>query len=504
MQESIEKHVIKPVIIDKSCVVFYYPDSLVSDSLKKQFGDKYFKITDSLTSNNQNIRVLADSFEIGQIATEASILVFKVADGVETTINTHLRKNHTGVIIFKKGEYPVVVSPEIYRNQILKLFNPKDEAVIKMPDKHKREKPKTSKTGRIKSKPVDEPVVELIVPSRKPDSLGWMQRKLSGFLDFFSISEKAGTSAVPGKFNNYSVVSQKSMLSVCLENDIFFGTDIWYSNGVNISYYNPIWQASPFSVILLPYKKKSINFYSLSLEQNMYTPKYPTWEGIQYDDRPFSSFLTLTHHKMTNSPDLRLRINSSFAMGVIGAYALGGEIQSYLHGAEKRPVGWNNQIANDLVLNYNVILQKSVFFNNHNDLSIAPEIMAGTLFTNASAGVQYRWSKYSNFYSDPFPVKKTTDQWKDILHKVQYSFFAKTAVTGVLYDATLQGGVFNKTSLYTISNERMNRLVMNTSVGFEMSYKQFSLDFSAFMLSPEFDPQKRWHKWGRINFSVAL
>jgi hypothetical protein len=425
--------------------------------------------------------------------------------GVKVSIDTRKLPDIAGVIAFKPGSYPLVLSCKGFQNQVNSYFN-WDDTLTRVPE------PKT--LSRLK-KPKIPRQVDLDTSSiqlgdstkefaRQADSIGWMQRLFSKFFTLLKPEVNRTSTPIPKAAANMAFVSQKQVLEVFLENDIFFGTDIWYSNGVNINIVSPIWQASPVAKVLIPYKGKSLNFYGLSILQTMFTPKYPTWEGIQYDDRPFGSYLMLGHSKLSTIPDHKLRISSCFYLGVIGKYALGGDIQSFLHGAEKRPIGWANQIANDLLINYNVEVEKALFSSEKSAISLLSGIKAGSLHTNASLGFRYQWANLTDYFYDPYPSSTSQDSWNQILKKLKYSFVISSTITGVAYDASLQGGMFNKTSPYVIGDDRLKRFISASSIGVGLAYKQFAFDMSGFMISPEFDPQKRWHKWARLQVTYAF
>jgi hypothetical protein len=495
----------KPLTINGHTMVFYYPDSLIIDSLKSVLGDRYFAILDSLTNKNSQLRGLSATHNLSMISTENFLLSFEVKPGLKVLMDTRKLTDFAGVIICKPGTYPMVLDSKDFVTQTISYFGGDDTRLgqLKPPVKPQPAKPMPYKVIGIDTSQLL-PTDSTLSLRRQSDTISWMKRLFSKFFLLSKPEVNPTPGLTPNALNNMALVSQKKAISVFLENDIFFGTDIWYSNGININIVHPIWQASPISKALIPYKGKSLNFYGLSILQTMFTPQYPTWEGIQYDDRPFGSYLMLGHSKLSTVPDKKLRISSCLYLGVIGKYALGGEIQSYLHGTEKRPVGWKNQIANDIIINYNLEVEKAVLFNGKSDVSFLTGLKAGSLHTNVSVGFRYQWSNSQDYFYDPLPTTKSHDPWNQILKKVKYSFFVTSTLTGVAYDASLQGGLFNKTSPYVISNERLKRFLSTSSVGIGVTYRQFSFDMSGFMLSPEFDPQKRWHKWARLQVNYAF
>jgi hypothetical protein len=80
----------------------------------------------------------------------------------------------------------------------------------------------------------------------------------------------------------------------------------------------------------------------------------------------------------------------------------------------------------------------------------------------------------------------------------------RTWATAVFYDATLQGGIFNHSSPYTIREKDLSRYVLGASGGLSASFNGISIAFSMYMISPEFATFRRWHKWGRIAIGLSF
>lgn len=87
--------------------------------------------------------------------------------------------------------------------------------------------------------------------------------------------------------------------------------------------------------------------------------------------------------------------------------------------------------------------------------------------------------------------------------KWQYGIFASAKVKMVLYDATLQGGVFNKSSNYTIPAEDIKRLLLQASFGIYLAFKQLGLMYEQFYISPEFKNAHHF-RWGHINMTYCF
>ncbi|HEC44464.1 MAG TPA: DUF2219 family protein [Bacteroides sp.] len=114
----------------------------------------------------------------------------------------------------------------------------------------------------------------------------------------------------------------------------------------------------------------------------------------------------------------------------------------------------------------------------------------GTLHTDLSAGMWFRLDGRSGYF------KRLGPSGEEGLNFLMH--FSAT-VSRVFYDATLQGGMFNNTSTYYISDENMIRWLgqLNISATFEM-WKHQLLIYSQ-MSSPRFMNSSA-HAWTGIAY----
>ena len=86
---------------------------------------------------------------------------------------------------------------------------------------------------------------------------------------------------------------------------------------------------------------------------------------------------------------------------------------------------------------------------------------------------------------------------------IRYAFTFSSMVRAIVYDATLQGGLFNKTNIYTLDPEDINRLVFNASFGIEFSYKFFGFRTEMHYLTPEFKGSRE-HRWLHMAATICF
>ncbi len=296
---------------------------------------------------------------------------------------------------------------------------------------------------------------------------------------------------------DYFIEDSPTILKLVFDNDIFNNTDYYYTNGVNIELVTPIAKRSPISNLLVGLPNSQINLYGFSLKQNIYTPTNPDIEEITIDDRPFSAFLTIGQFRESYDFQRNISIKSSINFGVLGPASMGGVVQSSIHNIE--PVGWNNQINNSIVIDYSINLDKGIISNPHFELNLTAGGNLGTVFNNLSSGLYFRTGSFIPVFRGlATSMNSNLTNYKE-RSPLQYWFFVSAEANLVLYDATLQGGLFSSRNAYTIESKDINRIVANLSVGFAMYYNKVGVEFQNFYLSPEFKNAYDF-RWGRIKF----
>jgi lipid A 3-O-deacylase len=302
---------------------------------------------------------------------------------------------------------------------------------------------------------------------------------LVGFLPVFTAAQAIDNTL---SFRN---ISSDHYFRINYENDFFSGTDRDYTQGIYIEKVTPglrgffltkvLWQPRSWRQRDCPVK------YGLALEHDMYTPNFLDRPEIQYGDRPYAGVILLKTFLTATDTEGRQRISTLLSTGLIGPDAGGEGMQKAIHHLidYTQPVGWHNQISNDLVLNYQVNYEKELFsckydagggahYTDRFSLATFSSLRLGTLSSKLATGVTIM---LGNFYS-PFthPVDRPGK-------KIQWYFYDQPLVNLVGYDATLQGGVFNRSSPYTIAASDVNRLVFQHRYGFILIFHKLFLEY---------------------------
>ncbi|MEP7257234.1 MAG: lipid A deacylase LpxR family protein [Flavitalea sp.] len=254
------------------------------------------------------------------------------------------------------------------------------------------------------------------------------------------------------------------------ENDFFTGTDHDYTQGVYFEWVHPSIRHFPLTALLLRTKSSALR-YGLALESEGYTPNYIEKPAIQYGDRPYAGVLLLKTFLTSVNAQRRDRLSAQISAGIIGRAAGGEAIQKSIHRWINftKPLGWNNQIRNDIILNYQVNYEKELLrWKNHFSFSAYSSARLGTLSDKASAGVTVMLGNFHSAFSYGS---------NEPIRKFQFYVYDTPLVSAVAYDATLQGGLFHRSSPYTIPSGDVNRITFVNRWGVVMIFKRLYFEY---------------------------
>ncbi|MEO5684343.1 MAG: lipid A deacylase LpxR family protein [Chitinophagaceae bacterium] len=293
----------------------------------------------------------------------------------------------------------------------------------------------------------------------------------------------------------FKTIHNSSYLRFYYDNDFFTKTDQYYTQGITVEYVHPSLKKWPVSKILIrPAGSNLQNGISYNLFG--YTPTSIGSNEILYGDRPFASAMSLKFFNIASDSVRRRRISSSISIGVIGPAAQGEEVQTGIHRWLKNilPLGWQYQVRNDVIVNYQVSYEKNVADLNHAFLlNTTAEARIGTLHDKLSAGFNFM----TGHFNDPFETATRSKK------KIEYYFYGQGRVHAIGYDASLQGGLFNHSSPYVIPAGDLSRIVFQADAGIVFNFRKLYLCYSQSYLTREFRTGTH-HRWGGISFGCTL
>ncbi|HEX4046536.1 MAG TPA: lipid A deacylase LpxR family protein [Elusimicrobiota bacterium] len=261
-------------------------------------------------------------------------------------------------------------------------------------------------------------------------------------------------------------VGAGGLFRLAYANDYFSGTDRYYTQGIGFDVFHPALRASPV-MRLLPALPGAARSYGISVRDSTFTPSRTDSDGPLIGDRPFAAYAYLGHVLVSKDPGRGLTLAAELDAGMIGQ-AVGGDAQKWAHRVldDPAPDGWGNQIRNDVLLDYYARLEKAVQSSAFEDLAFGADATAGTVYDNAGA--------------------EGTARFGALASRDRFYVFGRAQEKAVGYDATLQGGVTNRRSPYTLSAAQVERFVPRADLGIAADFRSLALEAVWSDLGPEF------------------
>lgn len=246
-----------------------------------------------------------------------------------------------------------------------------------------------------------------------------------------------------------------SEIQVFVENDLFSGTDQYYTNGFKIGGGIPADKvvglfSRPPNALLDAISDGASNHFGLFIGQNLYTPKDITIAAPQPNDRPWAAWSYIGAVAQSVKDD---RLHTvEFDLGFVGPPALGRQVQTFWHDhvtGSPEPQGWGNQIRAEpgLMLTY---LHKRRYGPN-TGFQLVPHVGAsvGNIMTLVRAGGIVRFGQnMTGFGPDGIEpggaMLKNTRSQHDAGRRQSWEWFAFAGVDGrvVPYNIFLDGSLF--------------------------------------------------------------
>lgn len=307
-----------------------------------------------------------------------------------------------------------------------------------------------------------------------------------------AVSAKAQLSDNSSTFRN---INHNSYFRFHYDNDFFTKTDEYYTQGITLDYVHPSIKKLPLTKLLWkPYT--TAPQYGVTLNLFGYTPTSIASDSILYGDRPFNASISLKTFLIQADEVHHQQISTAFSIGIMGPYALGYQIQDNIHRWLKNPLphGWQYQIQNDIILNYQINYEKQLYHAGNNFLlNTAAEARVGTLNDRVSGGFNFMAGRFNKRFK-PVGYNK---------RKTEYYFYGQSRINFIGYDASMQGGVFNRNNPYIIAGSDITRVTYQADAGVIVNFKKLYLSYTQSFLTKEFRTGK-YHRWGGISIGFAL
>ncbi|WP_367755702.1 lipid A deacylase LpxR family protein [Flavobacterium sp. WC2430] len=259
--------------------------------------------------------------------------------------------------------------------------------------------------------------------------------------------------------------SRKSEIGIITDNDLYTSSknDMYYTNGLAIFYRHLIKNSK------LDISKKSVEF---TIGQCIYTPRFIDSPEKEIMDRPYAGYLfgEIGENIFYKNESV---FKANFQIGYVGPNSYGREMQKSFHSlvGYKAVQGWGYQIQNALAVQTHFFYSKKLFPRSESkkiDFHFQSEANLGTIFTGASAGFLTR-----------IGFKKLVPMYNSNLHggaigsnEKEFYFYIAPSINYQLYDATIQGSLFNSNSSVTFD---LVPLRFNGEAGFKYRKNNLNL-----------------------------
>lgn len=300
-------------------------------------------------------------------------------------------------------------------------------------------------------------------------------------------------------------LGQKLVLEIYEDNDFFnllsAGTDRYYTNGTKLLLHvvkNKTSNVFPENLMLkLPHAETSV--YSWGLSQSMFTPENISKDQVDQDDWPYAGVLYLLHAVNSFQPDQGRRLKSEFFLGIMGPASFAAETQKFIHNALGfvEPNGWDWQINNYPVVNYNLELEQRLWSKKHFETSTFVGSMTGSLMNQMKLGLNFR-------------IGSAPSVGLHASQRAHLSLNYGVASGYVLYNAFLEGGFFDRKRYergiskgYRLSPSDINHFFIENQLKFNCSIGRFELSYAQKFLSSQTKTTSS-HSVGNITLRLRL
>lgn len=294
----------------------------------------------------------------------------------------------------------------------------------------------------------------------------------------------------------YRNIAGDKYIRIHYDNDFWTNTDYYYTQGYDLELVSPVLAKNPLSKILLRLKN-SQSRSGLAFEHYGFTPTSIKSNEILAGDRPFAGIIMLKSFSISVDTLRKQRLVSTLSTGMLGPAAFAGKMQATIHRwtGDTDPQGWQYQIKNDVIVNYELSHQKELI-NYPNVISVNTDVQLrlGTLSDKVQAGFTLTLGRFHS----PFSTPKNSR-----LRNFQIYIYDQPLAGLVGYDAAMQGGIFNRNSPYTLNQNQINRITFQNNLGIVVSFWKLYGEFYHTYLSREFNTGRE-HGWGGVKIGVAF
>lgn len=292
----------------------------------------------------------------------------------------------------------------------------------------------------------------------------------------------------------------KATLSLTIENDSFFGTDRYYTQGTRLQYMHrpnsvPTFIGNTLTNFLPLGMSVERTRIGVAVAQEFYTPSHITGTAPILTDRPYAgwihgSVILRRFGAVDSIPGLAVQDEFELDLGVVGPESLSEETQKWWHNlwGYAQPRGWDNQLKTEPVFQFYLTRAYRFGFETKNYWGVEciphGKLALGTVYDYAELGMTLRagYNLPRDFIRSPLESYST--QPSDNPPSWAAYVFAGMDGRGVAHNMFLDGS--NWRSSQSIAKEN---LVADFRSGGAIRYKDIEFVVSAVHRTREFKGQ---------------
>ncbi len=329
---------------------------------------------------------------------------------------------------------------------------------------------------------------------------------------------------------------QARFIGLYSQNDLYqlsFSADKYFTNGAQIVVAHPILDNKLARTLLISHKGEYQNEYSFSVGQDIFTPTDILIAGVDSTDRPYCGLLYATYTRNSNNLRVGRKVVSKLFLGVQGPISGAQATQNWIHELTESelPQGWDNQIANGLMIDYEIKQQKMLPIKARL-LEVNTNAVAhvGTIYNFVQAGLTSKFGWFNNSYyqfdglysrrskkgtytmDDVRWLKKKRDGYPEkarsrttfINRNFQCYMFLNFNLGFMFYDGTKSGSLIPfEDSPYTLINNELDKDYSNLTQGITLSYRSVFLQYER-VIKRDVVKGEGFYGWGQIRLSISI
>jgi lipid A 3-O-deacylase len=274
-----------------------------------------------------------------------------------------------------------------------------------------------------------------------------------------------------------------------LDNDFFdpfSSTDQFYTHGMAFSLY------SSNGIIF-----KNADTYKNSIRSLIYTPVDISVSDLQDEDRPYGGLLAYsTTAYWRNENHLKGR---SLSIGTTGPNSQSDHIQSWWHKqvGSVIPQGWDNQIKNEIILNFSATDNYKIYDNKMSDFYGDYGWSIGNDFIYGSIGATFLFG-----YNTPeFYVVEVIEPTIKTIDRDNFSLYG---IIGTDYRVIARNIFLDGNTFRSSHNVSKYTIVADFTYGVGLRFKNTTLEYTITHRTKEFQEQEKSSRFGSLNLKVLF